>query len=298
MPKIDHLQLLPVSLLESERNRIDELKDLARGLKLEFGWHYLLDISWILSLVENLPVQTIMDAGAGTGVIQWYLAEKGARVVSVDRMSRENLPARFRRRYHVEGMRPVDLSSTKRMTNSAGQSAKATLADWADRVKVSMDQSLNRVNSDRGKVIIYNEDLSALAEIPENSIDTIVAVSSLEHNTPEGLSKVVGELMRVLKPGGQLLATLGASRDQDWFHEPSRGWCYSESSLRQIFDISADTQSNFADYDRLMDDLISNIELKVNLASFYFKSGDNGMPWGKWNPEYQPVGVCKVKSSG
>ena len=36
-------------------------------------------------------------------------------------------------------------------------------------------------------------------------------------------------------------------------------------------------------------------ELRDNLASFYFRSGDNGMPWGKWDPQYQPVGVCKVK---
>jgi hypothetical protein len=44
-----------------------------------------------------------------------------------------------------------------------------------------------------------------------------------------------------------------------------------------------------------MENLITNAELKNNLASFYFKSGENGMPWGEWNPEYQPVGVCKVK---
>ena len=32
------------------------------------------------------------------------------------------------------------------------------------------------------------------------------------------------------------------------------------------------------------------------LAAFYARSGDNGMPWGKWDPQYQPVGVCKVKN--
>ena len=51
-----------------------------------------------------------MDAGAGTGVLQWYLAEQGAEVLSVDRGSRSDLPLRFRRRFHVQGLRPQDLA--------------------------------------------------------------------------------------------------------------------------------------------------------------------------------------------
>ena len=45
----ERIELLSVSLLDSERKGITELKNLAQRLKLEFGWHYLLDISWILS---------------------------------------------------------------------------------------------------------------------------------------------------------------------------------------------------------------------------------------------------------
>ena len=36
-------------------------------------------------------------------------------------------------------------------------------------------------------------------------------------------------------------------------------------------------------------------ELRGKLADFYYQSGKNGMPWGKWDPQYQPVGVVKVK---
>ena len=36
--------------------------------------------------------------------------------------------------------------------------------------------------------------------------------------------------------------------------------------------------------------------VRDNLARFYFQSGDNGMPWGKWDPQYQSVGVRKIKS--
>jgi SAM-dependent methyltransferase len=73
-------------------------------------------------------------------------------------------------------------------------------------------------------VLVYNQDLLNLVDIADNSLDAVVSVSALEHNTPEGLKAVVQELMRVLKPGGVLLATLTAGKDQDWWHEASSGW--------------------------------------------------------------------------
>jgi SAM-dependent methyltransferase len=202
---------------------------------------------------------------------------------------------RFRRRYMIEGLRTVDLASADTPESQNVRLTKATISDWIDQVQFTASQLIGNKGEEPGKVIIYNQDLSNLVDIKSDSIDVIVAVSALEHNSPQGLKNVVEELLRVVKPGGKLLATLGASRADDWFHEPSQGWCYSETTMREIFKIGYDTQSNYADYDVLMGQLISNQELKNNLASFYFKSGDNGMPWGKWDPKYLPVGVCKVK---
>lgn len=54
--------------------------------------------------------------------------------------------------------------------------------------------------------------------------------------------------------------------------------------------------SNYSQKDILFEKLKEqNNELHKKLAPFYFKSGDNGMPWGKWDPQYQPVGVVKIK---
>ena len=91
------------------------------------------------------------------------------------------------------------------------------------------------------------------------------------------------------------IATLGAAKEQDWFHEPSKGWCYTEATLRDIFDLPADCPSNYDRYDELFKSLRNCSELRDNLADFYFKSGNNGMPWGIWDPKYQPVGMVKVK---
>lgn len=294
----DSIEILPVSLLESEKSTIAELKALANTLKLEFGWHYLLDLSWIIQKLENLKECKIIDAGAGTGVMQWYLANKGARVISIDRESRANLPSRFRRRFNVEGMRESDLSVEPGSQERKGRGTlKRQVSEFIDRMKFEAN---SLTGSDReneaGVVIIYNQDLRDLADLPDNTIDAVVAVSSLEHNSPDGLEQVVAELMRVLKPGYALLATLGAAKEGDWYHEPSSGWCYSEATLRRIFNISSSISSNYDQYDHLFNDLRNNDELRDNLASFYFRSGDNGMPWGNWDPKYQPVGICKVKA--
>jgi ubiquinone/menaquinone biosynthesis C-methylase UbiE len=294
----DRIEILPVSLLETEKSTVDELKALAEELNLEFGWHYLLDLSWILRYLDRINGQKMIDAGAGTGVMQWYLAKKGASVISIDRESRADLAPRFRRRFEVEGLREDDLLDGGGLTNGFSQSSlKSRMADFVDAVKYETKTlTLNEGQIEAGKVIIYNQDLADLADIPDISIDAIVAVSSLEHNSLEGLLRAVAELLRVIKPGGVLLATLGAAQDEDWYHGPSQGWCYSEGTLRRIFDISSDVQSNYDQYDRLFDSLKKNNDLKDNLASFYFRSGDNGMPWGEWDPKYQPVGIAKVKA--
>ncbi|MBN1537162.1 MAG: class I SAM-dependent methyltransferase [Anaerolineales bacterium] len=290
----DFIEILPVSLLEDHRTLVNELRLLARKLGLDFGWHYLLDLTWLISHLEKIEGVTIMDAGAGLGVMQWYLAEHNARIISVDRGSRADMPLRFRKRYHVK---------TKNETQPLNGPLKALfnnlkrLPSLAGKLKFIWRELEGAVTFTEapGQVQVYDCDLAELEAIPSNSIDAIVAVSALEHNQPQALEAVVVELLRCLKPGGKLLATLGAARDQDWFHEPSKGWNYTEDSLRRIFQLSPDAPSNYSQYDGLFFQLKNCAELRDNLAKFYFTSADNGMPWGKWDPQYQIVGVCRMK---
>lgn len=289
----EKIEILPVTLLEGQRHTVTELKQLARSLRLDFGWHYLLDLTWMIDELGPVEGKRIIDAGAGTGVMQWYLANHGAHVISVDRFSRTNLPLRFRSRFNVCGARPHDLTPAWQVFKD-NLRAKSNL-----KVKLSSQTRELFSMADRqhakGDVKIYNQDLKHMPEIENDSIDAVVAVSALEHNQPDDLEVVVAELMRVLKPGGVLLATLGAARDQDWLHKPSQGWCYTDTSLRRYFGLPDGTPSNYTDYDELLSDLRNCAELRDNLAKFYFKSGDNGMPWGVWDPQYQTVGVCKIK---
>lgn len=289
----EKIEILPIELLEQHRPLVNELKKLARLLSLEFGWHYLLDLTWIIHQLGNVKGKQILDAGAGTGIIQWYLANQGAEVISVDRVSRASLPLRFRNHFRVHGLRVSDLTAYSSVIR---QNLKREGKTWGKLSAQAKELSaLRDWHRSPGRVVIYNQDLKSLPDINDNSLDAVVAVSALEHNHPDDLGNVVQELTRVLKPGGLLLATLGAARDQDWLHKPSRGWCYTDNSLRRLFDLSSEIPSNYTQFDELLNSLRNCAELRNNLAKFYFRSGDNGMPWGVWDPKYPTVGVCKIK---
>jgi len=291
------IEILPVSLLKEHRGIVTRLRRLASSLRIGFGWHYLLDLSWIIDHLGAVSGTTVLDAGAGWGLLQWYLCEEGARVISVDRASRADLAIRLRARYHVRGLRTNDLERWTGRVLSELRADRHWSRSVARQARNLGEASRRPLRRGHGEVIVYNQDLMDLRDIPSSSIVAVVAVSALEHNPPEELERVVGELRRVLRPEGKLLATLGAAPHRDWFHEPSQGWCYTEATLRRIFGLDTLVKSNYDEYDRLFSNLKACAELRDNLAKFYFKSGNNGMPWGVWNPQYQPVGVLVTKAA-
>lgn len=292
----DKIEIPSVELLDLHRDVINALWTVSRATRVEPGWHYLLDLAWIAENLGSVSGKRILDAGAGMGLAQWYLIERGAaEVISADRGSRSTLPLVMRSRYNVRGLRPEDLAPV--LTVFKGNVARASgmgkvvyaLRGLAGLLLIALPKRFT------GQVTIYNQDLTQMPEIADNSLDAIVAVSALEHNTPDGMQKVVAELMRKLRPGGKLLATLCAGRDKDWFHEASQGWCYTDTTLRRLFALPKDTPANYDRYDELLKSLRNCAELREKLAKIYYQSGDNGMPWGKWDPQYQPVAVCKIK---
>jgi SAM-dependent methyltransferase len=290
----DKVEILSVDLLREQQELLDEFKQVAKELRLEFGWHYLLDLAWIASQLDLENSTRVIDAGAGMGVMQWFLSNRGINVLSVDRGSRAHLPFHFRAYSPVEGLRHEDLAPRLRTAFYLLQHARSRRVKLEAFLPTVQARTADQSDG-RGKVLIYNQDLSDLIDIESNSIDAVVAVSALEHNTPDGLRGVVTELLRVLKPGGKLLATLGAAVKEDWFHEPSQGWNYTEASLREIFQLESGASSNYAEHDRLFAALKDSRELREGLAGFYKGAGGRGMPWGEWDPQYIPVGVCKVK---
>jgi SAM-dependent methyltransferase len=148
----------------------------------------------------------------------------------------------------------------------------------------------------RGRIIQYRSDIMNMQMLPDGFVDATISISALEHNDDEGVENCVKEMLRVTRPGGILAVTVSASVAEDWFHEPSKGWCYSEGTLKKLFGLPASASSNFSHREALLAAFRKeDNELHRRLASFYYQSGDNGMPWGKWDPQYLPVGVVREK---
>ena len=213
--------------------------------------------------------------------------------MSVDRLFRADLSGRFRLAYKVRGLRPEDLLPTWKLIgyrlSQASSSLKFRLGGGLRAAATTILEPIRPKAP--GIITLYRQRLNHLSELSDDSFDAVVSVSALEHNRKEDLPEVVAELLRVLKPGGLLLATLAAARDEDRYHEPSGGWCLTEQSQRSIFALSPNSRSNFSEYDSLLRKIRENKVLPERLAPMFFRSGDNGMPWGIWDPKYMPVGI-------
>jgi SAM-dependent methyltransferase len=284
--KSDRLILLSVDLLRERPDLASRFQRLSRTTLVALGWHYLLDLIWIACELGSPAGKKVMDAGAGLGVLQWYLAEEGADVLSVDRSDRSRMPESLRARFRVAGFAPGDLAAPCSIWKHGRLIPREVVGRFVGL----------RTRPTEGRVTILRGDLGMLNGVTDRSLDAVVSVSALEHNDPERLPAVVDELLRVLRPGGRLLATLPAARDRDWYHVPSAGWCYSEGTLRQAFRLAPAAVSNWTEFDRVFEALCRSRELRSGLSWRYRLSGRNGMPWGRWDPRYHPVGIYKVKS--
>jgi ubiquinone/menaquinone biosynthesis C-methylase UbiE len=322
--KTDKIEILGLDLFSSHREEMQFIESLQKDLRQGIGWHYYLDLAWMVRQISQLKKGSlVLDAGAGTGLAQFVLAELGYDVLSVDFANR-NFSGRALQRYsnrihHINDQTEevFDNRYTRHLaTNYQVSLVRSSLIPgWLlpklrslrrlgkplngpKNISSLTERHEKRVaDSGLGRIFLYKGDLKNLSDLADSAVDGIISISALEHNEHKDFKRCVAELSRVLRPGGKMCITISASTADDWLHEPSLGWCYSEATLKDLFDLPKDTPSNYEQKHELFERLRGeNNELSKRLAPFYFKSGNNGMPWGIWDPQYQPVGVVKIKS--
>ena len=80
----------------------------------------------------------------------------------------------------------------------------------------------------------------------------------------------MAKILRVTKLFGKLFITVNASQSEDWFHEQSKGWCYSEATIKRLFRLPEGVLSNFSHKEELFEKLRKeDNELNKRLAPFY-----------------------------
>ena len=319
----EKIEILSLDLFDTHKEEMGIIEQIHKHFfNPDLGWHYYLDLAWIIREVRDaLPRGSlVLDAGAGSGLLQFILSELGYNVISVDFVDR-GIPVENKERYgriihYLNGRKKTFdnrytrhlnaayagggiMSRLKRLLRREGENNDPVAVIEKNRfVPKGLPGSLleGEATENCGRIFLYTCDLKDMPQLPDGFVDGIVSVSALEHNDHADFQKCFDEILRVTKHSGRIAVTVSASRSDDWFHKPSKGWCYSETTIKKLFHLAVGVTSNFSQKNVFFEELKKEgNELHKRLSPVYFKSGANGMPWGKWDPQYQPVGVVKVK---
>lgn len=315
---MEKIELLDISLLDDEI-KLKEIDYWLKVLNRPNGWHYDLDIIWILRHLEKLNITsgaTIIDAGAGLGVMQFILASRGYNVISLDFGKRE-IPKYAEGIFNIEcidrdlrnytheymefmtfGQRSAKQASipiTTKIKTYINQPSKIIY-----RVRYSIRQRYNPHylhelrcdHFDYGKIAflrgIFND-----IPIEDNRADALISISAFEHNTFEDMPDSVVEFNRVMKPGAHMIVTTNTAEERDWYHEPSKGWNFTQQTLSKWFGI---TDNISFDYDLILKRIKNSHKLRKRISPFYRYSSQNGLPYAKLeDAKYCPVGIIRAK---
>ena len=317
---MDGIEALDVALLE-DAGRLRLIDHWLRVLRWANGWHYDLDLVWILRQIGEMGLPrgaVVLDAGAGLGVLQFILASLGYRVVSLD-FTRRNPPRFARGIFDIDFRQETDLGDYDHeymRTMTYGESRRG-LRSWLDPAKwlrlASEPRRLSYLLSSRVRKRINpaywlerTRDHSGFGsitflrgtfnQIPRaaDSVDLLVSVSAFEHNKYEDMPGSVAEFLRVVRPGGSLLVTTSLAKEKDWYFEPPKGWNLTQASLARWFSIP---DSRPIPYDEMMGKIRGSRALESRIDPYYRFNGENGLPFGALkDARYIPVGIRKRKT--
>jgi SAM-dependent methyltransferase len=270
------------------------------------GWHYIVDLTWIYSMVKDWPRSyQIIDAGGGTGPTQFMLAELGFNVTNIDltlHKPTQSIKQRYGTRLKTlpsykssDYVQHMESRENKPFTRKLSDVIKSTrlwgeLAAYAYRSR-NESWRVTQAAQPLGKIDWIMANLCHMPEIENASFDAVVSLSSMEHIPFELLPSALHEIERVLKPNACMAITTSATdAEETWFHEPSKGNCFSSKDLNDLFHAQDFTKLSAIE---TLDKYRNSKYLRDNLPALYHASGNNGMPWGEWKPSYIPVGIWR-----
>ena len=315
---MEKIELFDISLLDDEI-KLKEIDHWLKVLNWNNGWHYDLDIIWVLRHLEKLNIPlgaTIVDAGAGLGVMQFILASRGYNVISLDFGKRE-IPKYAEGIFNIECIdRDLgDYTHEYMEFMSFGQrSAKEAPIPITSKIKPYIMQpskiihrigssirqrynphylhELRRDHAGYGKITFLRGTFNDMP-IKDNMADALISISAFEHNTFEDMADSVIEFNRVIKPDAHMMVATSASNEKDWYHEPSKGWNFTQQTLSKLFGV---TDNISFDYDLTLRRIKSCKKFKHRISDYYKYSKESGLPYGDLTKAaYIPVGIIKQK---
>ncbi len=312
MPQPSHkIEILGEGLIDQHPDLAMEVLGVSSRLALPLGWHYLLDLVWILRELEESgpraqqPPYTVLEVGAGMGLLQFLLADRGYEVISADMRNRDFEPrfcacydfsviAEAREINHPYLSHLGDDPLSPSQPGNVKQFIRNVLLGGPTRsprdTRPDPPEDVDR--AERPKIRLYRCNAAAMTALEDDCIDATLSISALEHNDPETVAGIQREVERVTRPGGFCLHTTSAIKKGRAFHAPSHSELMDDAELARTYGLDS-YESNWSDWDALERAFSKPGRLARWLSHTYFQGGRNGMPWGVWRPEYLPVGLRK-----
>jgi ubiquinone/menaquinone biosynthesis C-methylase UbiE len=317
-----------VADLLSDDEILREIDHWAKVMNRPQGWHYDLDVIWILRELEKAGIKkgdTVLDAGAGMGVMQFVLAARGYNVISLD-FSNRVLPKLAEGIFNMEVLSEGSLDyvhdymgfvdygtgseSGEAVTKQTQRSFGAKLIDIIKkgpifgftllknnistrRNKRYNESEKNRDHSGFGKISFIR---AAFHQIPlaDKSVDAVISVSAIEHADKQLMELNLSELKRIVKDGKILLiSTSATNKNEDIFHDKTRGWCFSKESLRQMASLNDLPEFGYEEAEK---NILASKKWLSRIDTYY--TGDPESDFYKRRPTdlaYLPVGIKLIK---
>jgi len=255
--KKNEIKLLDTSLLK-KKNHLQKITYWLRALNRPNGWHYDLDQIWVLEELKKnkvKPGSTILDAGAGYGVMQFILADLGYNIISLDYSNRniEKIAMKFFKissninnnlNYFHKYMDHIEYETNlfkkkkfkiiiKRINfKSLLYIFKYILKILISKIYLLFD-IFNKKN--RGQIKFIRAPIHKMP-IKSNSIDAIISISAIEHADINLFDQNIREMKRVLKKKSILLITTNFTNKKDiFFDEFTQAWCFSYKFIKKKF---------------------------------------------------------------
>ena len=315
---MEKIELLDISLLDDEI-KLKEIDHWLKVLNWPNGWHYDLDIIWTLKNLERLniaPGATVIDAGGGLGVTQFVLAARGYNVISLDFGERKK-PKYAKGIFNIEcidrdlgdykheymefmrfDQRPAEqasipiISKIKAYIKQPSKIIYRIGSSVRQRYNPHYLHELRCEHVDYGKITFLRGTFNDMP-IEDNKADALISISAFEHNTFEDMAGSVIEFNRVIKPGAHMMVTTSAAREKDWYHEPSKGWNFTQQTLSKWFGV---TDNISFDYEPTFKRIKDSTKLQKRISPYYRYSTKSGLPYAKLeDAKYCPVGIIRVK---
>lgn len=314
---MEALEVLSPQLLTQYEEKLPLIDHWVSVFNWSNGWHYDLDILWILAQIEARGLKkgaTILDAGAGLGVAQFILASLGYNIISLD-FTYRNIPKfsesifkiqldqdRFDEGTHsyMEFMNyglkknPIgNYFNFQKIYSALKNPAKVQYIlnkKFRNYFNLSYFLERQKDHKDFGNITFLRGSFNKIP-LPENSVDMLISISAFEHNTYDDMPASVKEFERVIKKDGLMLVTTSLAKEKDWFFEPSKGWNFTSETLQKWFDVK---ESKPIDFNSALNEIRQSKYLEKRISPFYRFNGDNGLPFAKLSEaQYVPCGIAK-----